>query len=205
LFGRPVVAAAYAGDADIIVLLLQAKADVKLTGGLFGSALHAAAFRGHADVLELLIGMDANVKANVGSFGSVLSAALVGQSQSQDRNNLKRVVKMFLDAGADPNGNANGCATTDNTMTNKEEENEEKRRSPLRLAAGHQRRDIVELLLDTGADVEQSWSPFDLGFEDLQAAKADGRGTLVEAILVAGGSELRSECGISSVNSHELL
>ncbi|KAJ1324752.1 ankyrin repeat domain-containing protein 50 [Microdochium nivale] len=147
--------------SSVVILLLDAGADVNAQGGRYGTgnALQAASSRGFQDVVELLLDAGADVNAQGGYYGNALQAASYEGHQD--------VVQLLLDAGADVNaqggyyGNALQAASYE----------------------GHQ--DVVQLLLDAGADVNAQGGRYG---NALQAASSRGYQDVVELLLDAGAT-----------------
>eukprot|EP00961_Rhodomonas_salina_P032849 442566-Rhodomonas_salina.8 len=87
----------YRGDVDKVAELLATKADTTVCDALGNSPLHLAAFNGHVEV-------HATTPDVLVTFASkTLTASGPRQSQSRPTVNQKRVMKLLLDAGANPN------------------------------------------------------------------------------------------------------
>ncbi|KAF3315411.1 hypothetical protein TWF173_003951 [Orbilia oligospora] len=121
-FGTPLQAAVSIRANDIIQILLDAGADLNVTGGEYFHVLQTAIYcapldeKDEASTLSLLaklIGSGADVNANGGKFGTALQAAatmpclvprrIPGKLRESGYNNTIKVIRMLLDAGADVN------------------------------------------------------------------------------------------------------
>ncbi|KAJ7772855.1 ankyrin repeat-containing domain protein [Mycena maculata] len=117
--------AALEGLTDVVRLLVQNGADVDAKEGEYDSALQAASVRGHEETISLLLDHGANIDAR-GRYGTALQvASYFGHMQS---------ACLLIAAGANSNAPA-GCYGT-----------------ALQAARSRRAYDIVELLLDHGAD-----------------------------------------------------
>jgi hypothetical protein len=79
-YGTPLHMAANWGNSDVVLLLLQAGANVNAQGGLFGDALQAACARGHEEVVWTLWEKGARVDKTCGILGNAARAARLGNS-----------------------------------------------------------------------------------------------------------------------------
>ena len=147
----PLGLAAARGHLEIVKFLLDSGAEVDKTfkrGELVVTALTLAAQHSRTEIVKLLIERGADVNYNVifvpdpksimgnrGTFPyeSVLTMAL------QHRNEQAELVKALLDAGANPNVR---FKSLEHTLT-----------TPLILACQHGNVEIVEALIDKGADL----------------------------------------------------
>jgi ankyrin repeat protein len=166
-YGSTLQAASTTGDTEMVELLLDQGADVNLEGGEHGSALAAAAHRGDIETVKILLGRGANINIrgkhgppinvaadsehwevvellmdrgadiNVTEPGyrniSLLGAALGGHDL---RGKGSSMAKLLLEKGADPNSLAGAYHG-----------------SALGAAATKGNRELVELFLSKGADV----------------------------------------------------
>jgi hypothetical protein len=121
----PLDIAASLGLVVFVEDLVEVGADVNAQGGLYGNALQAAAQYGNEAVLRLLIEKGTDVNAQGGHYNGALQAA--AQKGHPD------LVGLLIDHGADINkGTIDGL-------------------SALHLA--HSNKDIMEMLLQAGADI----------------------------------------------------
>ncbi|KFY02415.1 hypothetical protein V490_00500, partial [Pseudogymnoascus sp. VKM F-3557] len=124
----PLEAAAEKGDPRIVALLLKYGAGVDYQHQGRGTALQAAVYRGHSDIVALLIENGANVNST-GGFGSVLAAAAAGGQSG--------IMATLLAHGAKINSPENG------------------REGELHKAVRSGNLEVVTLLLEHGADINQ--------------------------------------------------
>ncbi|XP_014211991.1 serine/threonine-protein phosphatase 6 regulatory ankyrin repeat subunit B-like [Copidosoma floridanum] len=132
----PLVIAILSNNAEIVEILLDAGADHVNTNfyGNFGP-LHFAAERGYAEIIKLLLKAGADVKAvNVGRRTALHMA--IATEYKDDSTCRSEAVRALIHAGSDVN------AKDDSDET------------PLHCAVNYDRSDVLELLLDAGADVQ---------------------------------------------------
>lgn len=82
-------AAALGGHQNIVQILLDSGADVKLMGGKNGTALCAAAFREHQSIVQMLLDSGADVNLMGEKHASALETAT--------RHGYKDIVRLLLD------------------------------------------------------------------------------------------------------------
>ena len=208
----PLIAAAVHGNVDVTKLLLERGADPNGRGRDGGTALHAAAFLGHSDVVETLIagGAEAGTPNNEGHRPldsarapmdiTRLIADLIGITIDEDdvrdgrsliiplltkaliddpdsslpaaiRMGSLDAVRKRLDGGADPN-----------------EPDQQHGVTPLAWASMAGEREITELLLDRGADINGSNRD---GSTALHGAAFLGRAEITE-LLIKRGADARA-------------
>jgi uncharacterized protein len=135
---------AYYGDVSAIRFLLAQGESLKSLGTDMG--LNAAAFHGHWRLCQFLLehGADANVRESE-TGETPLHAALSSHRASQHL-----VVKVLLEAGADPNLptklSAESAAFMRDSRTRQE--------TPLHRAAAFASAETIQLLLDAGAKID---------------------------------------------------
>ena len=135
---------AYYGDVSAIRFLLQHGESLRSLGDDLG--LNGAAFHGHWRLCQFLLenGADANVRqADTGE--TPLHAALSSHRASQHL-----VVKVLLEAGADPNLPTKLSAESGAFMRDCRTRQE----TPLHRAAAFASAETIQLLLDAGAKLE---------------------------------------------------
>lgn len=131
--GNALQVAAHYGNIDVLQLLIKSGADIHIQGGYFGNALQAAAYGGNSDIVPLLIKNGADIHTQGGEFGNALQAAAC--------NAYVKAMRFLIDGGADvnalggPYGTALGAAVA-------------------RKKQGRKKQDVIQLLLDHGADVQ---------------------------------------------------
>ncbi|KAK2732851.1 hypothetical protein FQN57_002463 [Myotisia sp. PD_48] len=90
--GHALYAASFEGHEEVVQMLLDSGANVKLQ---YGNALYAASSEGHEKVVQILLDSGANVNAQYGKHGNALQAA---SSQGHDK-----LVQILLESGANVN------------------------------------------------------------------------------------------------------
>jgi len=135
---------AYYGDVSAIRFLLAKGENLQTLGDDLG--LNAAAFHGHWRVCEFLLENGADVNFRERETGeTALHAALSSHRASQHL-----VVKVLLDAGADPIVATNAGVETGAFMRDSRTRQE----TPLHRAAAFASEETIQLLLDAGARID---------------------------------------------------
>jgi hypothetical protein len=137
------VEAARNQHVDVSVALLDSGASPNgIGGGGFGilTPLHLAARHRNADLLSLLLDRGAEVDAIDSGTGKTPLHEVLGRGYDQEAH--LPLVRMLLDAGADPNRQASSLS-------------KQPPLTPFQLALKHQARETARLLLDHGADLDQ--------------------------------------------------
>lgn len=143
------------GDTEVVKLILTQGVDVNLRNSVGETALHVAAFWGREEIAKLLLayGADINAKNSDGEIPLIVAARAL--------NSKPRVVKLLLDAGSEIDVYA-ACL-----MGNKEKvcsllkqhpdlvkiRKGFREETPLHAVALKGHSDLVELLLDSGLDI----------------------------------------------------
>ena len=189
----PVYLAAYRGNLSKIKTLLAGGplAGEKDETGF--TALHAAAAGGHRDVVEYLISQGADVKAEGGPGWTALGYAI--------RGNRKEVVELLRAKGVGggrevsrllpiviERGYADMATILIALGANINFNNGE----PLIVAARHGQKEIVELLVSKGADVNAEYAE---GNTPLHQAARSGRKDIAESLIDAGAQVNGSDGG----------
>ena len=180
----PLMRAATEGYVDGVQRLIQAGADVNKRDKDHYTALILAGFGGHYECIELLLNAGADVRAQGTSvnthFESVLHAAV-------SSNNI-RCVQLLLDAGADVN-----IDIPFGLLREKFDYRSYEYYSVISLASWYGHKDIVELLLKTGANVNETNKRRTALFE------ASGKGHYnVMELLIKAGADVNAQCWIFS-------
>ncbi len=139
--------AAYYGDVSAMRALLERGGSLSSLGQDLG--LNAAAFHGHWQLCEFLLEAGANPKhADAATGETPLHSALT----NEDRSRYDLVLKVLLNAGADPTAKTVPGAQTGSFMRDSRTRGE----GPLHRAAAFGTASTVQLLLDAGASAEQA-------------------------------------------------
>ncbi|KAJ5472958.1 hypothetical protein N7530_006959 [Penicillium desertorum] len=190
--GSALSAACFAGQSDVVTLLLEQGANVNSNPGRHGMALHAALLSGHQDIAFILLGKGAHVNSEGASFQTALYIASYENKPDVVRNLLERgaavnynhemygtalygacscgareVVNILLENGADVNigGGEFGSA--------------------LHISSTSRETDIVLNLLKNGADIDYNHP--EQGTALQTAARLGWEGTV--ALLLANGAD----------------
>ena len=170
--GTPLYHASLQGLLKTAKAIIEAGADVNVTGGDFGTALQAASYAGYYEVVQLLINSGAEINTVGGEFGTALYAASYLSCDEDDialqastRNGKYEIVKLLIAAGADVNtvGGEYGTA--------------------LQAAARTQNYETVKLLIDVGTDINMVGKDYGTALEG--AATVENR-EIVKLLIDAG-------------------
>ncbi|KAK7938792.1 hypothetical protein WMY93_002118 [Mugilogobius chulae] len=131
-------AAAWGGHEEIVMILLEYGASFDKADCSGRTPLIAAAYMGHVETVEILLDHGAEVNFADGDGRTALSVAALCVPTAAGVKSYGEVVSLLLERGANP-----GHRDRDG-MT------------PLLLAAYEGNEDIVELLLEAGADVDET-------------------------------------------------
>lgn len=134
-------AAAWGGHEEVVLTLLNYGATVDKADVKGRTPLIAAAYMGHYEAVEILLDHDAQVDLADGDGRTALSVAALCVPTAAGVKSYGEVANLLLDRGANP-----GHRDYDG-MT------------PLLLAAYEGRDNVVELLLEAGADVDETPGP----------------------------------------------
>ncbi|XP_012723981.2 ankyrin repeat domain-containing protein 50 isoform X1 [Fundulus heteroclitus] len=134
-------AAAWGGHEEIILTLLDYGANINKADSRGQTPLIAAAYMGHHETVEILLNHNAEVDLADGDGRTALSVAALCVPTAAAIKGYGAVASLLLERGADPGHRDNDGMT------------------PLLLAAYEGNEDVVELLLEAGADVDESAGP----------------------------------------------
>ena len=180
----PLMRAAKEGYVDGVQRLIQAGADVNKRDKDHYTALILAGFGGHYECIELLLNAGADVRAQGTSVNTTFESALHAAVSS---NNI-RCVQLLLDAGADVN-----IDIPFGLLREKFDYRSYEYYSVISLASWYGHKDIVELLLKTGANVNETNKRRTALFE------ASGKGHYnVMELLIKAGADVNALCWIFS-------
>ncbi|XP_068186093.1 ankyrin repeat domain-containing protein 50 isoform X2 [Antennarius striatus] len=131
-------AAAWGGHEEIVLILLNYGAQVNKADNNGRTPLIAAAYMGHPETVEMLLEHNAEVNLADGDGRTALSVTALCVPTAAGVKGYGEVVSLLLDQEADPGHRDHDGMT------------------PLLLAAYEGHDDIVELLLEAGADVDET-------------------------------------------------
>ncbi|KAJ8004526.1 hypothetical protein DPEC_G00137190 [Dallia pectoralis] len=166
-------AAAWGGHEEILLTLLEHGAQVDKADREGRTPLIAAAYMGHREAVEVLLDHGAEVNLADGDRRTALSVAALCVPTAARVKGYGDVASLLLERGADP-----GHRDKDG-MT------------PLLLASSEGHEEVVELLLEAGADVDESAGPRAIAtaaVTPLLAAAAMGHSGTVGRLLFWGAA-----------------
>ncbi|XP_040913251.1 ankyrin repeat domain-containing protein 50 [Toxotes jaculatrix] len=134
-------AAAWGGHEEIVLTLLDYGAQVDRADSKGRTPLIAAAYMGHHEAVEILLDHNAEVNLADGDGRSALSVAAICAPTAAGVKGYGEVASLLLERGANPGHRDHDGMT------------------PLLLAAYEGHDEIVELLLEAGADVDETAGP----------------------------------------------
>ncbi|XP_054643652.1 ankyrin repeat domain-containing protein 50 [Dunckerocampus dactyliophorus] len=134
-------AAAWGGHEETVLILLDYGAQVDKADRKGRTPMIAAAYMGHHEAVEVLLDHNAEVDLPDGDGRTALSVAALCVPTAAGVKGYCQVASLLLERGAQPGHRDHDGMT------------------PLLLAAYEGHEDIVELLLDTGADVDETAGP----------------------------------------------
>ena len=172
----PLYYAARCGFHGLVERLLVAHPqDLNTGGGFFGSPLNAALAAGHLDIAQFLLGRGADVNSRSidGQTGLYIAS-------SRGYTDLVQSLIALIDRGADLNA----------LCTDYNETSDEVLWTPLHLAVHDEQPDVVNLLLERGADMEILSSR---GQTALYMASSLGSAEVVR-LLIDHGADVNAEC-----------
>ena len=193
-FGSALVAAAASGELEIVSFLVERGADINVTfeSGRYGSVLTAAVAFGKLEIVSFLVeqGADVDMALEGGDYGSVLAAGAYHGRVS--------VVKFLLDRGADPNmslpnaqfGSALDAAVSVAHETSIMRFGGKPVYDNYAAARMSREKEMVELLIDRGADVNLRFSKKGVCGSALGTARSMQKPYLADLLLRRGANEL---------------
>ncbi|XP_034549277.1 ankyrin repeat domain-containing protein 50 [Notolabrus celidotus] len=134
-------AAAWGGHEEIVLTLLDFGAKVDKVDSKGRTPLIAAAYMGHHEAVEILLDHNTEVNLADGDGRTALSVAALCVPTAAGVKGYGEVASLLLERGADPGHRDHDGMT------------------PLLLAAYEGNDDVVELLLEAGADVDETAGP----------------------------------------------
>ncbi|XP_058478709.1 ankyrin repeat domain-containing protein 50 [Solea solea] len=174
-------AAAWAGHEEIVLTLLEYGAQVDKADSKGRTPLIAAAYMGHHEAVELLLDHNAEVDLADGDGQTALSVAALCVPTAAGIKGYGEVVSLLLEREADPGHRDHDGMT------------------PLLLAAYEGHDEVVELLLEAGADVDETAGPDGTvaaaaAVSPLLAAAAMGHMKTVSRLLFWGAAVDAIDC-----------
>ncbi|XP_037095125.1 ankyrin repeat domain-containing protein 50 [Syngnathus acus] len=169
-------AAAWGGHEETVFILLDYKAQPNKADRKGRTPLIAAAYMGHHEVVEMLLDHEAQVDLADGEGRTALSVAALCIPTAVGHRGYGEVANLLLERGADPGHRDNDGMT------------------PLLLAAYEGHDDMVDLLLEAGADVEETAglkggvAPLSVAVTPLLAAATMGHVKTVLRLLFWGAA-----------------
>ncbi|XP_061579044.1 ankyrin repeat domain-containing protein 50 [Cololabis saira] len=174
-------AAAWGGHEEIVLTLLDNGAHVDKADSQGRTPLIVAAYMGHHEIVEILLDHNSNVDLVDGDGRTALSVAALCVSTATGIKGFGEVASLLLEHGADPGHRDHDGMT------------------PLLLAAYEGHEDVVELLLEAGADVDETAGPAGsvsaaAAVTPLLAAAAMGHMKTVSLLLFWGAAVDAIDC-----------
>ncbi|OQE41309.1 hypothetical protein PENCOP_c005G01607 [Penicillium coprophilum] len=174
-FGNALQAAAFQNHHQIVYLLLQNGAEIKLNEGLHYSALNAAAVNGGESSFRILLDSCFAGRCN---DSKIVGSSLVAAAAS---GNVE-IVTLLLDHGADVNFRGNESVALNSILAG----------SPIAAASFQGHKDVVQLLIAWGADVNAKGGRYG---NPLQTASRAGFDCIVE-LLLDYGADVNAQGGV---------
>ncbi|XP_047457909.1 ankyrin repeat domain-containing protein 50 isoform X2 [Mugil cephalus] len=174
-------AAAWGGHDEIVLTLLEYQAQVDKADSKGRTPLIAAAYMGHHESVEILLDHNAKVDLADGDGRTALSVAALCVPTAAGIKGFGEVASQLLEHGADPGHRDHDGMT------------------PLLLAAYEGHEEVVELLLEAGADVDETAGPDGsvtaaAAVTPLLASAAMGHMTTVSRLLFWGAAVDAIDC-----------
>ncbi len=185
----PLLRAASAGRAEALAALLDAGAGIETPGRKARTALMNAAEAGQADAVRFLLERGARVDArDAGGWTAWMFADRAGQTE---------VAQILVRAGADPTGGARSRALSAAVASGDlpavqaslkagadPDVGDDEGKRPLEVAIRAKRRDLVEMLIAAGADLNANQNAS--GYTPLRLAITTDQIEIVQQLLAAG-------------------
>jgi ankyrin repeat protein len=213
-YGAPLNAAFAKGHLDIAQFLLDHGAVGDNMGDHDQTGLYIASSRGYANVVRSLIDRGANLNARCRGWADFGGQVLWTPLHAAIHNNHPDIALLLLEGGADPEARSSkdqtalcmassrGHANVVRSLIDRGADLNAKSRdwpayglevewTPLHVAIEKERRDIVLLLLESGADAEMLDS-----YDENALYMASHRGCVdIVRLLISHGADPNEECG----------
>ncbi|XP_006813082.1 uncharacterized protein LOC100373654 [Saccoglossus kowalevskii] len=192
----PLHAAASSGDVDAAELLLQYGADINAKNKSGNTALHVAAWFGHPDIVHLLISEQADLTVT-NKYARTPQDTARESNQYKSKSTRAQVIKMLDSANkvmklheATSSGDvhqvkqfSSGLKDGVNVMleVDYENTNDSDKQTPLHKAAERGDGDVINVLIDNGADVDVKTPQW--GYTALHRASHFGHTKAVKTLL----------------------
>lgn len=163
----PLLVACQFGYRDVADFLIERGADINAWAGSYGTPLQTACFFNRTEMVRLLLEKGANPNIQKGKYGTALQIAVLSAD--------KELIRLLISGGANVNELPSSRPLA----------------SALYSACQHKRIDIVELLLDSGADItlhSQYTGP------PIAAAVSAGSEDLIRLLISRGANFINHVC-----------
>jgi ankyrin repeat protein len=166
--GTPLMIACRFGHSNITKFLIEQGSNVNTLGGSYGSALQTACFFNHIEIVRLLLNNGAITSFQHVEYGTALQIAAASASPN--------LIRLLILDGANVNAVPRWGRPFD---------------TALQVACRLGRKDVVEELLDNGADINISSQG-----TPIEAAISSGSENLIRLLLSRGASVITGEGAI---------